>query len=72
MKFREDWRQASKFISIRAAAAQAAFLLAWAQLPDDLKSYIPHWLGTVVALALVLVGVLGVLVVQKESSNDPQ
>lgn len=71
MKLRDDWKQAGKFISVRAAAAQAAFLLAWAQLPDDLKVYIPHWVGTVVALALVCVGVFGVLVKQ-ENVNDPQ
>lgn len=66
MKLREDWKQAGKFISIRAAAAQAAFLIAWAQLPDDLKNYIPHWLGTLLALALVGVGVFGVLVKQEK------
>lgn len=72
MQLREDWRKASKFISIRAAAAQAAFLLAWAQLPDDLKAYIPHWVGTVVALILVGVGVAGILVKQKDLSDVPE
>lgn len=72
MELRKDWRQASKFISIRAAMAQAAFLVTWGSMPADLKVYIPAWLGTIIALALIVVGVIGVLVKQKGLPDDPQ
>jgi hypothetical protein len=64
MKLREDWRNAARFISIRAAAGQTAFLIAWSQLPADLKGYLPGWLMPGIAMTFLGVGVFGIMVRQ--------
>ena len=39
---------------------------AWDALPADLKQYLPHWLGLVLSLSLLLLGIGGRLVKQRK------
>lgn len=61
-----QWRKAHRFISIRAAALQAAVLMGWAQMPDDFKQALPHWLLPLLAGFCLMVGVAGVMTNQKK------
>lgn len=65
-----EWRQAYRFISVRAAALQAAVLVTWATLPDDLKSALPSWLIPGVAGFVLVVGVMGTMTKQKLPRKD--
>lgn len=53
------WRHAYKFFSIQSAALQAAVLVGWAQMPDDLKQALPSWLLPLLAGFVLAVGVIG-------------
>lgn len=37
----KDWRKSWRWFSVQLAALATALPLVWAQLPDDLKAYIP-------------------------------
>ena len=65
-----QWRKAHKFISIRAAALQAAILMGWAQMPDDFKTALPSWLLPALAGFCLFVGVVGVMTNQKKLLED--
>jgi hypothetical protein len=65
-----QWRKAHHFLSIRAAALQGALLLAWAQMPDDMKQGLPSWLLPSIAIFVLVVGTMGVLVNQKSLKSD--
>jgi hypothetical protein len=67
MKFEivHNWRSAWRFISMRAMAANVAFLGTWAALPDDLKSALPSWLVPTVAVIVLVIGMGGRLIKQE-------
>jgi hypothetical protein len=69
-----EWRKAHRFISVRSAALQAAILITWATLPDDMKTALPSWLLPCIAGFCLFVGTVGVMVNQKslvtEKHND--
>lgn len=54
-----QWRHAYKFFSIQSAALQAAILVGWAQMPDDMKQALPTWLLPAIAGFVLVVGVIG-------------
>lgn len=62
---RADWRKGWRFISLRSAALQGALLIAWAQMPDDLKNALPSWLLPTIAGFCLFVGTAGVFYKQK-------
>lgn len=64
-----QWRHAYKFFSIQSAALQAAVLVTWATLPDDLKQALPPWLLPVIAGFVLVVGVIGRLTHQSENPS---
>lgn len=53
------WRHAYKFFSVQSAAVQAAVLVGWAQMPDDMKQALPSWLLPGIAMFVLVVGVIG-------------
>jgi hypothetical protein len=64
------WRNGWHFLSVRAAMLQAAVLLAWAQMPDDLKTALPGWLMPAIAGFVLLVGTCGAFFNQKALMKD--
>ena len=66
MKIRlvEDWRQAWRWFSVQAIAIVTAFLAVWAVFPEDLKAVLPAGWTKAVAIAVLLIGLLGRLVQQ--------
>lgn len=53
-----DWKQAWRWLSVQLAALLAVLPIAWAELPPDLKAYIPEeWRPFIVsgmALAVII------------------
>ena len=66
MKLIEGWKSAYRFISVQAMVLAGAIQGAWLYVPDDLRSTVPQsWLQGI-TLALMVMGVAGRLVKQKE------
>lgn len=66
------WRRGWSFITVRAALLQAAVLIAWAQMPDDLKNALPGWLMPAIAGFVLFVGTAGAFINQKQlKKGDP-
>jgi hypothetical protein len=61
-----NWRGAWRWYSLQAMALSGAVQAAWEVLPADLKQYLPHWLGLVLSLSLLLLGVGGRLIRQQK------
>lgn len=66
MKLIEGWKSAYRFISVQAMVLAGAIQGAWLFIPDDLRSTIPQsWLQGI-TITLMVMGVAGRLVKQKE------
>lgn len=66
MKLVDDAKNWWRWTSMRAMAFAVAFLGGWEILGDDLKAYLPHWVGVGVALlTLCIFGMGGRVVAQK-------
>jgi len=68
MKLVEDWRRAHRWFSTRAMAASAAVQLTWISLPESLRSHIPEWLVSTLAIGLLIAGALGRIVKQDDKA----
>lgn len=66
----DDAAQAWRWISVRAMTLDAAFLTTWAAMPDDLKGALPSWLVPAIASAVLIVGIIGRLLKQKDHDHD--
>ena len=67
MKLIEGWKSAYRFISVQAMVLAGAIQGAWLFVPDDLRASIPQtWLQGI-TLMLMVAGVAGRLVKQKET-----
>jgi hypothetical protein len=62
----EEWRGAWRWFSLQAMVLSGVVQAAWDALPADLKQYLPHWLGLVLSLSLLLLGIGGRLVKQRK------
>lgn len=63
-----DWRQCHRMISVQAWSLALAILGAWGILPNSLREYLPHMMGSavsVVVFLLALIGTVGRVVNQK-------
>lgn len=67
MKLIEEAKHAWKMLSMQAMAAAVALQGVWSQLPDDLKSSIPHEWVSYATVGLLVVGMVGRLVDQSKS-----
>lgn len=65
-----EWRKGWRFISVQAAGIQAAVLVTWATLPDDLKQALPGWLLPMIAGFVLVVGTIGVFINQKKLKTE--
>ena len=59
-------RGAWRWFSLQAMVLSGVVQAAWDALPADLKQYLPHWLGLVLSLSLLLLGIGGRLVKQRK------
>ena len=66
MKLIEGWKSAYRFISVQAMVVAGAIQGAWLFVPDDLRASIPQTWMQGITLALMVMGVAGRLVKQKE------
>lgn len=66
-----QWRKGWRFISVQASAVNAAVLVAWASMPDDLKSQLPSWLLPALAGFVLFIGAAGAFVNQKKLNGEP-
>lgn len=65
-KLIEDWHKAWKWLSVQAMLANAAFLATWPTIPADVKTALPQWFMTAVSIGLLLLGIVGRVVQQKD------
>ena len=67
MKLVDNWRNCWRWFSTQAMVGAGAVQGAWLFVPDDLRSTIPpQWLQGI-TIALMVMGVAGRLVKQKET-----
>jgi hypothetical protein len=66
MRLVADWKRAHRWFSTRAMAASAAVQLAWVGLPESLRSHIPQWLVSLLAIGLLVAGAFGRIVKQED------
>jgi hypothetical protein len=64
MKLVSDWKKALGWFSVQIPAANAALLLTWSQLPAKFQEVLPMPWVLGIAIALLVLGVLGRLVDQ--------
>ena len=65
MKLIAEWRHAWRWFSMQAMLLSGAVQAAWEALPADLKQYLPSWLGLVLSLSVLVLGLGGRLVRQR-------
>jgi hypothetical protein len=52
---------------MRSMALAGSIIVGWEAMGDDLKSYLPHWVGVCVALLVLSIGGMGGrLIIQKK------
>ena len=66
MKIIEDWKSCWRWLSVQAMVLAGAVQGAWAFIPDDLKSSMPHGIVQGATIALLVLGVAGRLVDQSK------
>lgn len=65
MKLVPNWRKARKWLSIQIPAINIAFLGTWAVLPQKFQDALPVWAVVAIAVALLVLGMVGRLIQQE-------
>lgn len=65
MQLVPDWRSAWKWFSMWCFALLTALPMVWANLPPDVKAYIPAKYGIWIVIALAASGAIGRVIDQK-------
>jgi hypothetical protein len=65
MKLVPDWKKALTWFSVQVPALNVAFLATWSALPEKFQDSLPMPWVIGIAVALIVLGVLGRLVKQK-------
>lgn len=63
-----EWRQCWKWISVNCMVCAGVIQGTWAEIPDDMKQYIPHGLVTGFTIGLLIFGIIGRLI--KQGGNN--
>jgi type VI protein secretion system component VasF len=71
MQLIDEWRRAHRMLSMQAMTAATALLGAWQALPDTMQALIPERYVLWVAVALLVLGMVGRLVKQPSVSDVP-
>jgi hypothetical protein len=61
-----NWRRAWTWFSMQAMAAAGLLLTVWATIPEDLKAVLPPVWTKGIAIGLIVLGIAGRLVKQKD------
>lgn len=67
-----EWRQAWRMFSVHCMSAAAALLSTWQALPDDLRAAVPQPWVLWLAVALMVLGVVGRLIDQPSIQSPAQ
>lgn len=69
MKLIPNWKKAWRFFSIQAQALALAGVGAWQVLPDDLRAAVPVPVALGLAMAVLVLGIVGRLIAQPEKGS---
>lgn len=72
MKLIPNWRRAWRMFSVQAQAAGIAAIAGWQALPDDLRALVPQPLAIGLAVALLVLGIIGRLIDQPKTREPWQ
>lgn len=72
MKLIPNWRRAWRMFSVQAQAAAIAAIAGWQALPDDLRALVPQGLAISLAVALLVLGIIGRLIDQPKTREPGQ
>jgi H+/Cl- antiporter ClcA len=72
VKLVDDWRNALKWFSVNVHAANVAFLVTWANLPQKFQDSLPLPWVIGIAVGLLVLGVVGRLVDQGGAKQEPK
>ena len=64
IKLVPDWKRSLRWFSVQVPAVNTAFLLTWAQLPVKFQDAFPITWVIAIAVALIVIGVVGRLIDQ--------
>jgi hypothetical protein len=70
MKIVPNWKNAWRWISVHAMAYAAAVQVTWASLDEDMRDKLPDDLVLYLTLALLLLGLIGRVIKQKEIKHE--
>jgi hypothetical protein len=62
-----NWRRAWRMFSVQAQAAAIASIAGWQALPDDLRAMVPQSVAMGLAIALLVLGIVGRLIDQPKT-----
>ena len=65
MRLIPDWRRAWRWFSVQTLAILAVLPMVWAQMPPEIKAYVPATWGWAVFMFIALGGIAGRLIDQK-------
>jgi len=71
MKLIPNWRRAWRMFSVQAMTLATAMQGAWMAVPEDLKAHVPGALVHGVTVALLVAGIVGRLVAQPKTKDQP-
>ena len=66
-----NWQKAWKWLSVQAMVISAAFQLTWGSFPEDLKQHIDAKTAKTISVSILILGVVGRLVKQKDGDHGP-
>ena len=65
-----NYKKAWKWFSVQAMIASAAIQLTWSSMPEDLKQSISPKTAQVASISLLVLGVVGRMVKQKDDDSN--
>lgn len=66
MKLVEDWKDAWRWLSVRAMVLALALQAGWNMLDDAQRASLPQWLVTALTAGVLALGIAGRLVDQRK------
>ena len=69
MKLVDDWKDAWRWLSVRAMVLALALQAAWGVLDETQRESLPDWLVTALTAGILVFGVAGRLVDQRKPEN---
>lgn len=67
-----DWRDCWRWFCMHAMFLAIALQGAWLELPDEMRAGLPPWLVHAVTIAILVLGMVGRVMAQEQSSAPPE